>query len=509
MRFSRFERKILLAIAAMAIVPLLGALLLGQRVLSEAYDVGVNARVRKELEQGLSLYREHFAALRRSADQVANAVAADHTLVMALQAGDRGRARARLGELLAAYDGIARVRVLGAGGEELVAAERPERLAKTMRLLDLRRALAADAVNAATPAQLAITVATPAAPFRDYQRAGELVEVYARLQSESALLSTFFLVVYIGFLLSVIVAALAVSVAISRRVTRRVSDLAEATERVGAGDLTVQVATRVDDEIGDLTKAFNEMVRDLRDSRGRIDYLQRISAWQDFARRLAHEIKNPLTPIQLAVQEVHRRYRGDDAGYKQRLDESVAIVGEEIATLRRLVSEFSAFAKLPQAQLEPADLNEFLRETTRALQSVPEELNCEATISVHCHTAPSPLPVRIDAMMLKRAVDNLVRNAAQALMADPKRPHGLVRVSVGEREGFASIQVEDDGPGVPVDSRSRVFDPYYTTKVEGTGLGLAIVKKVVLEHGGEIDCAASSLGGAQFSIRLPLRSTRR
>jgi two-component system nitrogen regulation sensor histidine kinase NtrY len=298
-------------------------------------------------------------------------------------------------------------------------------------------------------------------------------------------------------------------VAISRRVTRRVSDLAQATARVGAGDLTVQVPSQVDDEIGDLTKAFNAMVRDLRDSRGRIDYLQRISAWQDFARRLAHEIKNPLTPIQLAVQEVHRRYRGDDAGYKQRLDESVAIVGEEVATLRRLVSEFSAFAKLPQAQLEPADLNEFLREISRALQTVPEELGCEATISVHCHTAPRALPVSIDAMMLKRAVDNLVRNAVQALTADAKRSSGLVRVSVAERDGFALIQVEDDGPGVPADSRARVFDPYYTTKAEGTGLGLAIVKKVVLEHGGEIDCVASTLGGALFSIRLPLRLPRR
>ena len=181
------------------------------------------------------------------------------------------------------------------------------------------------------------------------------------------------------------------------------------------------------------------MVRDLRDSRGRIEYLQRISAWQEFARRLAHEIKNPLTPIQLAVQEVHRSYRGDDAGYKQRLDDALAIVEEEVATLRRLVSEFSAFAKLPQASLEPADLNEFVREISRSLQTVPEELEAAKRRSAcECHAAPRALPVRIDAMMLKRAVDNLVRNAVQALTsrreaAERLRPRAASPSGTGSR----------------------------------------------------------------------------
>jgi nitrogen fixation/metabolism regulation signal transduction histidine kinase len=503
MRFSRFERKIMFAIAAVAIVPLLGALLLGQRVLREAYEVGVNPRVRKELEQGLELYREHFASLRRAAEQAADATASDHTLIVAVRAGDRGAAARRLDQLLARHDGVARVRVVSAAGQELTRAERGERLQPSMRLLELERAL--DDRERAQPERLLITIAAPSEPFMAYQRAGELVEVYSRLQSESALLSTFFLVVYIGFLLSVIVAALAVGVAISRRVTRRVAVLADATERVGSGDLTVEVPTEVDDEVGDLTKAFNAMVRDLRDSRGRIEYLQRIGAWQEFARRLAHEIKNPLTPIQLAVQEVHRSYRGDDAAYRRRLDDALAIVEEEVATLRRLVSEFSAFAKLPQASLEAADLNEFVRELDRSLQSVAEELEGGARVEVECIATTAPLPVAIDAMMLKRAVDNLVRNSIQALSADAGRDTGHVRVRAQLAGQYALLQVADDGPGVAANERARVFDPYYTTKPEGTGLGLAIVKKVVLEHAGEIECEPSELGGAMFTIRLPLR----
>jgi nitrogen fixation/metabolism regulation signal transduction histidine kinase len=296
-------------------------------------------------------------------------------------------------------------------------------------------------------------------------------------------------------------------VAISRRVTRRVAVLADATARVGSGDLTVEVPIEVDDEIGDLTKEFNAMVRDLRESRGRIEYLQRIGAWQEFARRLAHEIKNPLTPIQLAVQEVHRSYRGDDPVYRERLGDALAIVEEEVATLRRLVSEFSAFAKLPQARLEPADLNEFVRELGRSLQGVAEELEGKASVSVECIAASSALPVRIDAMMLKRAVDNLVRNSVQAVAAAGPGVRGHVRVRAERAGGFALLQVADDGPGVAAEHRARVFDPYYTTKIEGTGLGLAIVKKVVLEHAGEIECGPSELGGAMFTIRLPLRSS--
>jgi two-component system nitrogen regulation sensor histidine kinase NtrY len=501
MRLSRFERKIFLAIAAVAFVPLLGALVLGQRALREAYEVGVNPRVRRELEKGLQLYRAHFALLKQSANQLADAIASDAELCDADRNGDPHGAQQRLELLLARHSSVARARAVSSTGQELLRAERPERLASDMRLLELERELC---TGQARP-RLLLTVAAPSEPFMAYQRAGELVEVFSRLQSSSALVSSFFLVVYIGFLLSVIAAALAVGVAISRRVTRRVTLVAQATARVGQGDLDIQVPSAVDDEIGDLTNAFNTMVRDLRDSRGRIDYLQRISAWQDFARRLAHEIKNPLTPIQLAVQEVQRSYRGDDVVYRKRLDDALAIVEEEVATLRRLVGEFSAFAKLPQASLEPADLGELLRDIARSLEAVPDELPGEREVRVECVPTTTPLPVRIDAMMLKRAVDNLVRNAAQALKSEGLQVAGRIQVRTRRAGVYALLEVEDDGPGIAPEQRARVFDPYYTTKTEGTGLGLAIVKKVVLEHRGEIECAESELGGAAFVIRLPVR----
>ncbi len=495
MRFTRFERKILAAIVAVALVPLVGALVLGQLVLREAYEVGVNPRVRGELESGLELYRTHFALLKENANHVADAIAADPALRQALSANELDALRDRLAALGTRHHDVARLVVTSPSGEPIARLDLPERAPDSAHLVDLARSLGT--------AKLSVTVAASPEPFVAYQRAGELVEVFSRLEHESAAVSAFYLVVYIGFLLSVIAVALAAGIILSRRVTRRVALLAEATARVGGGDLTVEVPTDVKDEIGELTHAFNAMVRDLRESRGRIEYLQRIGAWQEFARRLAHEIKNPLTPIQLAVQELHRSYTGTDPEFRRRLDDALGIVEEEVATLRRLVTEFSSFARLPEAQLEPADLNEFLRDASRSLEAVSElSQGPKTSARVHWRLSGEPLPVRIDAMMLRRCLDNLVRNALQALRED----HEGGRVEVRSRldDGRAVMEVADNGPGIPQDTRAFVFDPYYTTRADGTGLGLAIVKKVILEHGGEILCRDTDLGGVSFVVTLPI-----
>jgi nitrogen fixation/metabolism regulation signal transduction histidine kinase len=267
------------------------------------------------------------------------------------------------------------------------------------------------------------------------------------------------------------------------------------------------VPAQEQDEVAELTQAFNDMVRDLSESRERIEYLKRIGAWQEFARRLAHEIKNPLTPIQLAAQEVLARYRGDDDDYRRQLQEAVAIVTEEVATLRRLVSEFSSFAKLPEAILEPADLQDFVAEVSRSIPGILESAGPDssfANVEVRCACEQGGVPARIDSMMLKRALDNLVRNAVRAVLETHPDGGGEVVVDVRREQQWALLDVSDNGPGIPEDAAAQVFDPYYTTKSDGTGLGLAIVKKVVLEHAGEVRCGRSESGGARFRIRIPL-----
>ena len=501
MKVSRFEVRIFAAILVVSAVTLGGALWFGQGAVSEAYRVGVNQRVLEQLRQTLSVYRRHFVALRDDAERTADAVAYDRRAHAALEAGDDDALRAFLEGALDRYPNVARAVVESPDGRVVAHADRPGRLDEDrMRLLTLAR-------PTAEGGRVIVTVATDAAPFRAHRRAGELVEVYARLAGGATYVSSFYVGVYIAFLLSVIVVALAVGIIVSRRVTRSVAVLAEATGRVGKGDLSVEVPSDGRDEIAELTRAFNAMVRDIRDSRDRIEYLQRIGAWQDFARRLAHEIKNPLTPIQLAVQQVHRTYRGDDERYRRTLEDAAAIVDEEIATLRRLVGEFSEFARLPVAALETEDLGAFVEEAFRGVDPaalLPPSLEGAAVPALAIEVPPEAMPVRIDKQMLRRALDNLVRNAVQAVATSGPEGGGRVVVAARRAAEVAVIEVRDDGPGIPPEDRARVFDPYFTTKAEGTGLGLAIVKKVVLEHAGSIECVAAPEGGAAFRIRLPV-----
>jgi two-component system nitrogen regulation sensor histidine kinase NtrY len=259
------------------------------------------------------------------------------------------------------------------------------------------------------------------------------------------------------------------------------------------------------------------------------------------AQRLAHEIKNPLTPIQLAVQECHRKYGGGDGGFRSLLDTTLEIVEEEVGTLRRLVGNFSSFARLPHAELRVESLRDFLRECAqqlghlgagvgdegvedgvdataptdraRAERSDRREGSTPADVDVRWDVPEEAVPVAIDRQMLRRVLVNLVRNAVESIRgasfsrADGRAGHVVVRSEL--RPPNVAVLVEDDGPGVAEAARERVFDPYFTTKPEGTGLGLAIVKKIVVEHNGSIATRASELlGGASFVLTLPVADSR-
>jgi nitrogen fixation/metabolism regulation signal transduction histidine kinase len=501
MKLGRFERRILAALVAVSAVTLVAALVFGQVAVREAYEVGVNERVLSQLRGSLSAHRRHIVTLRDDAEHTADAVAFDRRGHEALSAGDADGLARFLDGALTRYPNVGRVVVEAPDGRVIAHADRPGRLDEDeRRLLTLQR-------PTAEGGRVLVTVATDAEPFRAYARAGEIVGLYEQLVDSAGYLEGAYVGLYLAFLLSVIVVVLAASIIVSRRVTRRVALLAEATERVGRGDLSVEVAEDGKDEVAELTRAFNAMVRDIRESRDRIEYLQRIGAWQEFARRLAHEIKNPLTPIQLSMQQVHRTYRGDDERYRRTLEDAAAIVDEEVATLRRLVGEFSDFARLPVAALEGADLGAFVRGSLRGLDPaalLPPEPSDAPPPALDFEVADAPMPVRIDAQMLRRALDNLVRNAVQAVAASGPEGGGRVVVAARPEGATAVLEVRDDGPGIDPAERARVFDPYFTTKDEGTGLGLAIVKKVVLEHGGSIDCGVAPEGGAAFRIRLPV-----
>jgi len=295
-------------------------------------------------------------------------------------------------------------------------------------------------------------------------------------------------------LVAVLLIAAALGLFVARRATGRVAALSEAARRVGEGDLTVRVSPRGSDELDDLGRAFDRMVAELSEARSRLGYLQKLSAWQEVARRLAHEIKNPLTPIQLAVQELASKYRGDDPQYKRLIETAQEILTEEVGAIRRLVDDFSAFAKLPKVEPAAVDLGQVVDDFARAHPEWQGALSVEHA---------GPVPALCDRMLIRRVLANLVENAVDAARGAAREPQ--VRISIGARDGAARVVVDDNGPGVTAETRERIFDPYVTTKEHGTGLGLAIVRKIMLDHGGDVRVAEqpSPLGGARFEVTLP------
>jgi nitrogen fixation/metabolism regulation signal transduction histidine kinase len=195
------------------------------------------------------------------------------------------------------------------------------------------------------------------------------------------------------------------------------------------------------------------------------------------------------------------------------LDTTLEIVEDEVGTLRRLVSEFSDFARLPEAHLERADLVEFLGEQRRQIEGA-EQAGEELSVIRVSGARPSfewQLPkqaaeVAVDRQMFRRVLLNLIQNAADAL-SDAKVAAPKIKVGLKREGDFYVIEVEDNGPGIPAERREVIFDPYVTTKHTGTGLGLAIVKKIAIEHGGMITAEASNLGGARLRLTLPVHGT--
>ncbi len=284
----------------------------------------------------------------------------------------------------------------------------------------------------------------------------------------------------------------------SRSVLRRIDALVSTARRVSDGHLDARVELRGQDEMAELGSAFNTMLDDLDQTRRQLEYLQRMGVWQDVARRLAHEIKNPLTPIQLAVQQCVSAYKGDDARYAQLLRDTGEIVEEEIEGLRRLVDTFRTLGALPKVEAAPL-----------ALADVIEELKLDPMMATRLTLDPpgEPLTVRADKLLLKRVLVNLVENAIHAGQEAGNPGNVVIGWRSDPRGDSVAITVDDHGKGVLPESRDKIFEPYVTTKATGTGLGLAIARKIAIEHGGELSIAAerAPTGGARFVMTLPLR----
>ena len=253
-------------------------------------------------------------------------------------------------------------------------------------------------------------------------------------------------------------------------------------------------------EVTRLSRSFDRMLEALSESEERRVSAERVAAWQEVARRIAHEVKNPLTPIQLAVENLRRTRVKAPGDLDRALDEETAAILEEVGSLRALVDEFSAFARLPERRPVPTDLAQVVRQAVGLLAPTFEAAGIRAEVQ----DGGIPREVPADPEQIGRAVKNVLLNAVEAMEGVA---HPTLSVSLQERGGFVEIAVRDRGPGIPLEVRGYVFTPYFTTRGArgGTGLGMAIVHRILAEHGGEVRLGDAPGGGAEVVLRLPLR----
>ncbi|HTW60665.1 MAG TPA: ATP-binding protein, partial [Terracidiphilus sp.] len=271
--------------------------------------------------------------------------------------------------------------------------------------------------------------------------------------------------------------------------------LARAAGEVAAGNWDVRVRERGRDEVSVLARSFNHMTAQLTDQRERLIQSERVAAWRELARRLAHELKNPLFPLQLTVENLARARALPQAEFDEVFRESTATLSAEIVNLKKIIGRFSDFSKMPKPELERIDARDLI---ARVCSLYANAAGPAAAIEFKVDVADAPMPLLADPELLHRALSNLVLNAIDAM------PNGgTLTLSARPHADRIELCVADTGEGLTPEECERLFTPYYTTKQHGTGLGLAIVQSVVTDHAGTISVESRASGGAAFIIMLP------
>ncbi len=286
---------------------------------------------------------------------------------------------------------------------------------------------------------------------------------------------------------------------ISARITKPVEELAAAAREVAGGRWNTRIDVHGRDEIAQLAAAFNEMTQTLTAQKESLVQTERVAAWRELARRLAHELRNPLFPMQITIENLQKARKLDAKQFLEVFHESTATLKAELANLNTIVSRFSDFSKMPAPHFVRVNVNEAIRNAVRLFEPQFNEVG-KPTITPELFLT-DPLPeIDADPDLLHRAFQNLVLNSLDAMPAG-----GTLTLKTSEHEGCVRIEVADTGKGLTPEECSRLFTPYYTTKLQGTGLGLAIVQSVVSDHHGSISVTSHEGRGTAFRIDLPQR----
>ncbi len=497
----RIRTKLIILFAASVLLPIIPLAWLVGDLVQQSYRIGVNPEVEAGLQEAVDLYRRDYQRRKRDLEQLMRSAVeqfishgtkltealpetvewqyrgwhiydSEGRLINEVKVSQQPLDTLDSGRLSQAEDAPSQSIVLGdrAGNRFFAVYALPQN--HRARYWVLQAALEPDFLASS-------------------DRLLRLYQTYRALSLAPLAIPQRFLYAFVSLSLFLLLIVMGVAVLISNRLTRPIRALVEGTREIGKGNLDYRIPRQSQDELGDLVDRFNNMAVELQNFQERTIFLEKMAAWQEIARRLAHEIKNPLTPIQLTMQEMVDQYQGENDEYRRLLQECHGIVNEEINNLRNLVREFSDFARMPELQRKPGQINKLIRELVKMYPHLQLDVELEQDLPEYL----------FDEDRMRRVLINLIENAAQA------DPHGRPIVIAARQTGNGlEISVKDHGSGIDPQLRERIFQPYFTTKNNGIGLGLAITRKIIEEHDGQIRVESELGAGSRFIITLPLLS---
>jgi len=302
---------------------------------------------------------------------------------------------------------------------------------------------------------------------------------------------------YLVFFLPTLLMTAIITISFTRRITHPIVDLTKAIQRVSEGDFSIQILTRRDDEFGILIKSFNSMVQDLEKSRAALVNNEKISIWQNMAQQLAHEIKNPLTPIRLSAERVLRRWQKNPENIGEILESSMMAIIQETEGLSTLLNEFRTLSKPMEPSNSLTSLHESINDVINSYSSSYSKISFD-TEHVETNTQ-----IKIDKHRFSQVLTNIIINAIDAM--DGRGTIEIRSDLVKKRDVcYCRISVKDTGKGISKEESRLIFTPYFTTKESGTGLGLPIIERIVNDHDGSIWFDSAEGAGTTFYIDLPV-----
>ncbi len=352
------------------------------------------------------------------------------------------------------------------------------------------------------PLYVVFGIALPRGFDAEAQRLSESKEIFEQLTRFKGMLQTGVILFYFFFSFPILLLSIIVSFLLSEEIIRPIINLEEATRRVARGDLSIRILARSGDELSNLIDSFNGMVSELDASKKKLLKTEKIAAWQEIAQRLAHEIKNPLTPIKLAAERIRKKFDSQDAGgddLRSVVENSVRAIILEVNNLDKMLKEFNDFAKLPDPRREPVSLKSLVSEVVSVYATLA------ANVSISADSVDPGLVISVDPNQFKQVFANLIVNAFHAL---PEGGTVFIRADLVKKgkTDYCRIQVRDNGTGIDESIQGFVFNPYFTTKKGGTGLGLSIVERIVFDHNGNVWFETKKGLGTTFFIDVPMEN---